>query len=409
MKSRGVIFSITRRGNKMKTKRNLGFAASLLILGTPIIDSQAEESDLQSERSFIKGGIYDKPYITRSERGTVFGGYVETAFQFEREEGIKEELTFSVERFNIFVFSPVSDRVRLAAEIEFEEGGEEVKIELAMIDFEIHPSLTLRGGILLSPLGKFNLAHDSPTNEVNDRPLVSTEIIPTTLSEPGMGFYGSIYPAANSRITYEVYLVNGLNSGTLDGSPDGARTASGKSNFEDNNSYPSFVGRLGISPTIDIEIGVSAHTGPYNQWLVDGLEIDERRDVTILAADVEASWNKFNFLGEYADANIDVPTASNGILAESQNGFYTQLGYSFFENVFAELPDSRFTGVMRYDFVDFNTDINGESQKRLTFGLNFRPTYDTVFKLDYQRNWTRDGFDTESKSAGLAFGIASYF
>lgn len=393
----------------MTAKSNLGIAVTLLLVGTPAVECFADEVSTRSERSFVKGGIYDKPYITRSDKGTVFGGYAETAFRFERVEGIKDELTFSVERFNIFAFSPVSPRVRLAAELEFEEGGEEVKIELAMIDFEIHPSLTFRGGILLSPLGRFNLAHDSPTNELNDRPLVSTQIIPTTLSEPGMGFYGSFYPSADWRLTYEAYLVNGLNAGTLNGSPEGTRTAAGKANFEDNNNYPSFVGRLGVSPIPDIDIGLSAHTGPYNEWVSDGLVIDRRRDVTILAADAEAGWSKFDFLGEYARANIDVPTASGGLLAKSQNGFYAQLGYRFFESALAELPNSYFTGVMRYDFVDFNSDINGDSRKRLTVGLNFRSTYDTVFKLDYQHNRERDGFNTESKSAGIVFGVASYF
>ena len=43
-----------------------------------------------------------------------------------------------------------------------------------MIDFEVHPALNFRGGIILSPLGRFNLAHDSPANELTDRPLVST-------------------------------------------------------------------------------------------------------------------------------------------------------------------------------------------------------------------------------------------
>jgi len=64
---------------------------------------------------------------------------------------------------------------------------------------------------------------------------------------------------------------------------------------------------------------------------------------------------------------------------------------------------------MRYDFVDFNSDINGDSRKRLTVGLNFRSTYDTVFKLDYQHNWKWDEFNTELKSAGFVFGVASYF
>jgi len=387
----------------------MSFVVCVLILGVSVSESFAEETESQSDRSFVKGGIYDKPYITRTQGGALFGGYTETAFRFEREEGFKDELTFTVERFNIFVFAPVSNRIRLAAELEFEEGGEEVKIELAMIDFEIHPALTFRGGILLSPLGKFNLAHDSPTNEVNDRPLVSTQIIPTTLSEPGMGFYGALYPSTNFRITYEAYLVNGLHEGVLTGNPDGTRIASGKSNFEDNNNYPSFVGRLGISPRPEFEIGLSTHTGPYNEWVEEGLEIDERRDLSILAVDAEGNWNNLNFLAEYAKASIDVPTASGGIFAENQDGFYTQISYRFLENVVLDLPNSSFTSVIRYDFVDFNSDINGDSQKRLTLGFNFRPTDETIFKLDYQHNWMRDGFDTEVKSAGIVFGMATYF
>lgn len=393
----------------MKFISPLRYFVFVIVFGITTVTSVAQETNSQSELSLVKGGIYDKPFMTRSQGRTLFGGYAETTFRFERLDGIKDELTFSVERFNIFVFAPVSDRIRLVAELEFEEGGEEVKMELAMIDFEIHPAFTFRGGILLSPLGKFNLAHDGPTNELNDRPLVSTQIIPTTLSEPGMGIFGAFFPGAASRITYEAYLVNGLNEGVLTGNPDGTRIASGKVNFEDNNNYPSFVGRLGVSPIPDFEIGISTHTGPYNVWVEDGLKIDERRDLTVLAVDAEGRWNKFNFLGEYARANIDVPGGSGGIFASKQEGYYTQISYRFFENVINTLPESRFSGVVRYDVADFDSDIAGESQKRLTVGLNFRPADDTIFKFDYQHNWMRDKFDTESRSAGLIFGMATYF
>lgn len=393
----------------MKAITPLGYVVFVMVFGITTATSVAQDTNSQSELSLVKGGIYDKPFMTRDQGRTLLGGYAETAFRFERVDGIKDELTFSVERFNLFVFAPVSDRVRLVAELEFEEGGEEVKMELAMIDFEIHPSFTFRGGILLSPLGKFNLAHDSPANELNDRPLVSTQIIPTTLSEPGMGFFGAFYPGTTSRITYEAYLVNGLNEGVLTGNPDGTRIASGKVNFEDNNNYPSFVGRLGVSPIPGFEIGISTHTGPYNLWVEDGLEFDERRDLTILAVDAEGRWGKFNFLGEYARANIDVPLGSGGIFANTQSGYYTQIGFRFFENVIKTLPKSSCTGVVRYDVIDFNSDITGDSQKRLTVGLNFRPADDTVFKFDYQHNWMRDGFNTESRSAGLIFGMATYF
>ena len=51
--------------------------------------------------------------------------------------------------------------------------------------------LNYRGGIILSPLGKFNLVHDSPLQDLTERPMVSRFIIPTTLSESGMGFFGT--------------------------------------------------------------------------------------------------------------------------------------------------------------------------------------------------------------------------
>src|SRR6185503_1626814 len=97
-------------------------------------------------RPFVAGGIYDRPFITRGLGRTRFGGYAETTLRFERENGVTEELSFLLPRLNLFAFAPVSERVRLAAEIEFEEGGEEVTVELAIIDLEIHDALTFRGG-----------------------------------------------------------------------------------------------------------------------------------------------------------------------------------------------------------------------------------------------------------------------
>ena len=173
----------------------------------------------------------------------------------------------------------------MASELEFEEGGEEIKIELALIDFEIHPFLTFRGGIILSPLGRFNLSHDSPTNDFTDRPLVSTQIIPTALSEGGMGFYGAVHPTPQARMTYELYAVNGFDDRVVGGRPEGTRIAAGRGNFADNNNRPSWVGRLGLSPRPAVEVGLSLHTGPYNSWEADGLAIADKRNLSIFALD----------------------------------------------------------------------------------------------------------------------------
>lgn len=386
--------------------------SGVLVIGGVVpmgIAELAAPSDDTEGRPFVKGGIYDKPYITQLGRGTNLGGYTEAHFRFEREEGITEEVTFEPKRFNLFTYTPVTDRVRVASELEFEEGGEEIKIEIAVIDFEIHNALTFRGGIILSPLGRFNIAHDSPANDLTDRPLVSTEIIGTALSEAGMGFFGAFYPSVNSRLTYEIYGVNGFNDSVLIGSEDGTRIPAGKGNFEDNNQSPAVVGRVGVSPHPSVEVGVSGHAGLYNVHILDGLEVDEKRSLTIFVLDGEFRWKRFEFLGEYARASVEIPDSLIGLQAENQQGLYLQGNIHFLKGLIKMLPESVFTGVVRYGLVNFDTDVDGDSQNRLTLGLNFRPTEDTVFKLDYQYNWLRDGFNLEARSAGLLFSAATYF
>ena len=360
----------------------------------------------QEDRPFVPGGIYDKPFMLQVGQGARFGGYADAQYRYERADGFLAEQSFILERINLFAFAALSERVRLAAELEFEDGGEEVKIELAIVDFEIHEALTFRGGMLLSPLGRFNLAHDSPAQYLIDRPLVSTQLIPTTFSEPGMGFLGAFYPTTNSRVTYEAYLVNGLDDGILS---DRTFIPDGRFNFEDNNNHPSFVGRLEVSPVPSAELAFSAHTGPYNEWEEEGIEIDQRRDVTILALDGEYRISSLTFLGEYARDDVDLPEGFVGLLAEKQQGIYLEGRVDFLRGAIKTMPKSFFAGAVRYDYVDYNMDRNGDDHTRLTLGLSFRPVPDTVFKLDYQYNWLHDSFNTEAREAAILFGVATYF
>lgn len=360
-----------------------------------------------TDRPFVSGGITDKPFIGSVSR-TSIGGYMETHFRWQREAGLTEELSFDMKRFNLFVYSPVSERLRVAAEIEFEEKGEEIVVEAALIDFEWHPAVTMRAGILLAPLGRFNIAHDSPANELTDRPLMNTELIGTALSEVGIGFYGALFPSAASRLTYELYAVNGFHDGVAVGDAAGTRIPAGKDNIEDNNNRPSITGRVAYSPDPAGELGLSIHTGPYNIWEIDGLQVDDRRDLTLIVVDADVNWRRFSLLGEFTTASIDVPAASS-LLAEGQSGFYVQGNARFGRDWIGSLPGSQFTAVARWGQVDFDTDVDGDSQTRLTLGLNLRPVQDAVFKLDYQRNWSHDVFNNKTKSAALLFSLATYF
>lgn len=371
------------------------------------IPGQSNTSN-DERRPFVKGGIEDKPFITSMARSRI-GGYAEIDWRWQRIDGFTEELGFEMKRFNLFTYAPITDRLRVATELEFEEGGEEIKIETAQIDFELHPSIIFRGGIILAPLGRFNLAHDSPANDLTNRPLVSTEIIPTALSETGMGFYGAFFANQQMRFTYELYAVNGFNDGVIGGDPAGTRIPAGKGNFKDNNQQPALVGRIAASPEPSWEIGLSMHTGAYNKWEIEGLEIDDKRSLTIFALDGNFSWKRIEILGEYANASIDVPKESRDIFQESQQGFYLQTNAHFGHGWITEIPNSLFTVVTRYEFVDFDSDGPGDNHKRVTLGLNFRPAEDSVFKLDYQRGALNDPFNIEGKAAALIFSVATYF
>ena len=153
-----------------------------LVLAAATGAAAAAEEESPIGRPLVRGGIYDKPFLAHLGESAALGGYLDAHFRYLRTDGATDEMTFKLQRINLFTYASLSDRIRVASEIEFEDGGQEVKVELAIVDFEIHPALTFRGGIILSPLGRFNLAHDSPANDLTDRPLVSTEIIPTTLS-----------------------------------------------------------------------------------------------------------------------------------------------------------------------------------------------------------------------------------
>ena len=380
----------------------------MLILGMTYAE---ETEEAEKPRPFVTGGAYDKPHLFKLATGkATFGGYAEAHYRFEKEEGIVEEKTFVPKRFNLFFHSAVSDHFRIAAELEFEEGTEEILREMAVLDFEIHPALTVRAGMLLTPLGKFNLAHDSPANKTTDRPLVSTQIIPTALSEPGMGVFGAFYPSARSRITYEIYAVNGLTGGIIEESDAGTRIAQGRHNIEDNNNSPAFAGRLAFSPLSAADIGFSWHTGQYNKNFLEDVQIDDARNLTILALDADYRWKDYQVLGEYARANLDLPPGLKGsIYAEKQQGIYLQGSVAFLRDAIQTMPGSYLEGVIRYGWVDFDADVVGDHQTRLTLGLNFRPTQDSVFKFNYLYNWMYDRNNVRALSAGVLISVATYF
>ena len=386
--------------------------AATLWLAVPALAAQdTAAARPQPPRPFVEGGVYDKPYLGRLMGRTAIGGYAEAHARLTRVDGVTDDAGFEARRWNIFTATQVSDVVRIGAELEFEDGARDIKLEYAAIDVGIHPSLAVRAGMLLTPLGRFNLSHDSPRNEFTDRPLVSTELLGVALSEPGLGVFGlfGLGGGGAARLSYELYATNGFHDGIINDSPDGTRIPLGRGNFEDNNASPAFAGRVAWSPRLGFEVGVSGHFGGYNVWTDEGNAVDERRNVTIAVVDAEALVAGVSLLGEAAATTVDIPSGLTGIYASRQRGLYLQAVRPFLRGAVATMPASYFALGLRLDVIDFDADIPGDSERRVTVGVNFRPTQDSVLKLDWARGRSRDRFNNPSDMAGLLFSIATYF
>lgn len=361
-------------------------------------------------KPLVAGGIYDKPFITRVGSRTVIGGYTDMAGMWTRTAGINEGWSFEARRFNLFTYSVIADGIVVTSEIEIEHGGEELRLEYGLMDIELHEAVSFRGGVILVPLGKTNLVHDSPRLAFVERPLPATEIIPSTLSDVGAGFFGAVHPTPGSRVTYELYAVNGFTQDIIEDTPE-TRIAAGKHRLfeEDNNGEPAVVGRIAFSPALGSELGFSFHRGAYNVFSVDGLDTDARRSLTILAVDAEHSFGWMTLLGEYADATIDIPPALRSIFASRQYGYSVETHVPFLASLLPRWPASNLTGTFRFEFVDFDADLRGDDHFRTTAGLNLRFTSDAVLKFNYEWNWWRDRDGNLERGVRILTGVAAYF
>ena len=357
--------------------------------------------------------IYAKPFLS-APKATI-GGYVDVMYNVLSRQNLDNPSrnSFGQQRLVPFIYADITDRVKFAAEIELERGGPNapqgtdgsIQIEFAQLDYLVNEMVNVRGGLLLMPVGKFNLLHDSPLNDLVDRPMVSRIIIPSTWFEAGAGIYGTLYPSSLSKIDYEVYAVNGM-SQTAGAITDlGVRSARG-SVSRDRDDSKAVVGRIAFSPMLGIEIAGSGFHGQYKPsagTIGSGI-------IDIFAVDWTLQRGPFELIGEAAWTRISnnnaTGVAGNGIGPAGMFGYYIQGNYHFMPEILKRLAPthfsdaSTFTATVRWEQVDTDTDNrtngggntlgNRRELDRLTVGLNFRPIEDMVFKVNWQYNTQND-------------------
>ncbi len=386
---------------------------------------QQGSGDWVTGGSVLEGGrtIYAKPFVRAPK--TIVGGYIDFTISDCNNANARdcsEGLEFDQERFVPFFYSQVTDRLSVATEVEIEHGGPQgnqgdgdLKIEFATMDYRFDDWLNLRGGIILIPLGRFNLVHDSPLNDLPLRPMVSRLIIPSTFAESGIGFFGTVYPTQLAKVDYEFYVTQGFDGGSSSSSGGGTFGEGGyrgrKGSFKtDNNENKAIVSRIAVSPLLGIEVAGSVH---YGKW-------DDQSDhsLTIVAVDGLIQRGPFELLGEAAWTRIGGgsknPDPANGVPPKRMAGYFVQGNFHFMPDFLKQTAptffgeSSTFTAVVRWGEADTNTQSsrNVNDLQRLTFGINFRPVEDSVIKFAYTIN---DHQDSQKSRDGWQFNMSTYF
>jgi hypothetical protein len=397
--------------------------------------------------------VYAKPFVAAPK--AIVGGYMDIQYRAQRKASIENGYGggtngFDQQRFVPFIYADITEHVKFASELEIEHGiretsDNEISLEFAHIDYLVNEPVNIRAGILLIPIGKFNLLHDSPLNDLTDRPLVSQFLIPTTMSETGAGFYGTFYPGRTSKLDYEFYVTTGPCGYNNDGSPR-VNEASGTKNSRqrkcpsddgfDINNGKAVSGRVAFSPMLGVEVAGSSYYGnqsptSYNPLSITALDWTLQRgpfEVIGEAAWAYARGNSRAIPGNqigFTPGSLLTGMGGNsgpGIPPQRMMGYYIQGNYHFMPAFLTKLSPRRFgegstfTAVIRYDRVDTNLDnSNGTggfgNLEQISFGLNYRPIEDTVFKISYQYQPMAFNPNTDQRihDSALVISAATYF
>jgi hypothetical protein len=369
------------------------------------------------------GDLSGAGHLLRTDR-VVVGGYGDFQFRTpslsERADGGGTS-TFQSTRFVLGIAAVLSKKqnITLNSEIEYELGTSEIDVEQAFISWRVRPEFDFRAGIIVPPIGRFNTYHDSNLNITTLRPLINQFIVPTAYRDAGIGVRGVLRLPREMKLSYEANVVNGFQAANADGEATPFSRLLGQSSaaepgliaFQATRNSKAVAGRIGFSPILGLEFGLSSYAGTFTN------QGDPKKSATIIFFDASYQRGPFVLNGEYGHSNIvgagiarqsPAPPVVNpndpltiAALSEyvaqtspGQDGFYVESGYKFFRGLFRNTEKfdegSYVMPVLRFEAVRRDRTLSDFylNQSRTTVGLNIAPSPNVIFKLNYLFNHT---------------------
>ena len=282
-----------------------------------------------------------------------------------------------------------SDWLLAESHLEFttnSDGGTDVSLEYAQLDFLVNDWLTITAGKFLSPIGQFQQAQHPPwINKLPDRPVGFVEDGgDEPLSEVGIMARGG-FPIGSTKATYAIFVGNGPR--LEDAGPALEGYGGG-----DDNSDKAFGGRFSIFVIPHLEVGVSAmHARIKGNEAMGGTPTSA--DYDMFGADAAFTRGYWDIRGEYIHGHLDrimtaldpadaTPTA---VPATTWNNFYVQAAYRL-AGITKDPVIGNFEPVVRYSqmHVDGFDDYKEGVQDRWSFGLDYWFAPSVVAKIAYE-------------------------
>ncbi len=385
----------------------------------------------------------DQVAPAESKRLSVSGYGVINYANFDWQTDPERRAQIDVERLVIAPKFQMSEVIRLEAELEFEHGGTgttmefdkfeefgefemeiekggEVIVEKLAAVFEIRPTVSLRIGHIIVPIGLTAKRHRPQHYFTTTRPESESNLIPTIWHENGIELFGKA-----GALSYQAQIVNGLDSTGF----SSRRWIVGghQLRFETANAEDfALVGRVDYKVMAGTVLGISGYYGDSadNRPKPD-LQVDTTVSILNLHGFYEVGALKVRGLFLYGTLeNSDLISKANRNLSNKLNvkrtpvgsrafGGYLEIGYNLLAFFKSSLnTEAALDLFVRYDNYDTMAEVEGDifdnprwERQTWTFGVNYHLHPQLVFKGHYSARRLGTEVDNEENTFALGFGF----
>jgi len=334
---------------------------------------------------------------------------------YNQPEGDNGEL--DIQRLVLLLGYRFNEKTQFVTEIEFEHVNE-VFVEQAFVNYAVGSNVSIRGGLMLVPMGIVNEFHEPTTYNGTERPAMDNVIVPTTWREIGIGVTGRFNDIS---LGYQAYIFNGFKSTQADGEggvsgflkgSNGLRSGRQKA-IQSTVDSPTLSAKFDYYGIPGLRLGLSGYFG-QTQAADDIEEIEGANiGISMIGLDARYAYQRFTARGQFIHASLADTDKYNNLtgrdLGSTLQGFYVEGAY----NLLPRAKKQKLFAFTRFEKFNTHADTAGDlvandayDRTDVTTGLTYHIAPGVVVKGDYQ--FRSNASDTDTKDR-LNFGIGVWF